>query len=200
MVEQASPPEVTISREARWFRVGPLPAYVEDWFTNGGTLGWREQRVDFYDLISAGFGVGLKQRGAQSLDAKFLLGYEADLQLAERIRGRVEDWIKVSKPIAATVTPNGSYVEVKKDILTRRYSVEGDHSLGCEIELTSVTAGDRDVWTMCLETFGDGDRRREALPAGVDGLLADTPLPSAFELTADSSCGYPEWIGRYLAR
>lgn len=196
MIEHASPPEVVITREARWFRAGPLPTSLEEWFTNGGALGRRERRVDYYDRVSAGFGVGLKQRNDHSLDAKFLLAYEDAVPLAPGITGRIEDWIKLSQPIAASVNPNGTYVEVKKDILTRLYTLGDDPSVGCEVELTGVEAGGRGAWTLCFETFGSSDLRQEALRAGVEAMLAETPLPASFELTAESSWGYPRWIDR----
>ena len=48
--------DVFVTREVRWFQVGPLPDQILDWFTTSETSA--EHRPDWYDLRSAGNGVG----------------------------------------------------------------------------------------------------------------------------------------------
>ena len=196
--------DVLITREVRWFRAGRLPAEVAEWFTAAGSLGVHEHRVDVYESESARIGVGVKQRSSTSLDAKVLLRDTGEQRLLPGLEGRVQDWIKVSQPVDPTHA-NGGYVEVEKDIVTRRYVVDGRAGngergiAGCSVELAAVRFGDLEAWTLCFETFGPAGFRADALRAGVEGLSNETPLPESLQLTADASCGYPAWISRHLS-
>ena len=51
---------VLVTREVRWFTPGEVPDAVRDWFTAGGRLGFREERLDRYDRPSAFRGIGVK--------------------------------------------------------------------------------------------------------------------------------------------
>ncbi|MEN8234392.1 MAG: hypothetical protein ABFR89_05660 [Actinomycetota bacterium] len=193
-------PVILLTREVRWFRRGSIPSEVVDWFTASGTIGTHEQRLDRYDSTATHDGVGSKQRYTQSYDEKRRLAFEPDVDLAPGLVGCVEAWLKTSTPINRSAEPPPTYdLPVHKDIITRRYLVESsstDHAgaTGCEAELTAVTVGDRQAWTLCFETFGPSHQAADALRAGIEGLLADTPLPDGLAFAGHESCGYPVWL------
>jgi hypothetical protein len=185
-----------VTREVRWFQHGPIPDSVVDWFI-GAVLFEMEQRVDRYDLAETRRGVGLKHRNMGSVDSKHRLDFDEGVELAPRLTGRVEDWLKITAPLPDPDEVFGSaVVDVAKDIFTRRYalsSANGNDS-GCEAELAIISIGSVEAWTLCFETFGDPLYRADALLCGIDGFLGETPLPDGLSLDAGSSCGYPEWI------
>ena len=195
---------VLVTREVRWFNSGEVPDAVRDWFTAGGTLGLREERLDRYDLSSAVRGIGVKYRGAISLDAKHLLHATDDVHLGHGIRGRVEDWVKVVKPIPVD-RPRivEQLVVVEKELLTRVYR-SGDETVdgggpgfGCEVELAALRVAGRTAWSLCFESFGDPARRDAALAEGLVSFLADTPIPAGMVVTSSDSRGYPTWVSQY---
>ena len=195
---------VLVTREVRWFTAGEVPDAVRDWFTAGGTLGFREERLDRYDRPAALRGIGLKYRGTMSLDAKHLLNATDDVELGTGIRGRVEDWVKVVKPIPED-RPRivEQLVVVEKELLTRVYR-SGDRAhdtgasgFGCEVELAALRVAGRTAWSLCLESFGDPSRRDAALANGLASFLADTPIPEGLSVTSPDSRGYPTWVAQF---
>lgn len=197
---------VLVTREVRWFTPGDLPDTVRNWFTAGGTLGVPEERLDRYDRAAAFRGIGLKYRGTISLDAKHLLHATDDVDLGSGIRGRVEDWVKVVKPIPAN-HPRivEQLVVVEKELLTRVYhSFDSAHDggrprFGCEVELGALRIAGRTAWSLCLESFGDPSRRDTALVEGLASFLADTPIPEGMSVTSSDSRGYPTWVSQFAA-
>lgn len=193
---------MVVSREVRWFRPGPLPHLVLEWFSGSKATLEREHRVDWYDPDSAGRGVGAKWRGSVVFDVKVLLSHRDGVELAPGLSGRVEDWLKVSDPAppAQEIALNGR-VAVDKTLLTRYYrlstnpDLNGQHQpAGCSVELASIAAIGVQFWSLCLETFGAPELRAEAFRSGIEGLLADTPLPGGLQFTPELSHGYPMWI------
>ncbi|MEN8115090.1 MAG: hypothetical protein ABFS21_11980 [Actinomycetota bacterium] len=200
-----STPVITLTREVRWFREGPISDAVVEWFTSSGATTKRLQRLDRYDSAAARRGIGVKRRDAQSHDTKRRLAFTPDVALAPDIVGCVEDWVKTSTPIDRAAERPASYgLPVLKDIITRVYLAEpssADHAgaAGCGVELAVVTVGDRQAWTLSFETFGPSHRVAEALRAGIEGFLADTPLPDGLSFTGAESCGYPAWLASLTA-
>ena len=195
---------VLVTREVRWFTPGEVPDAVRDWFTAGGRLGFREERLDRYDRPSAFRGIGVKYRGTMSLDAKHLLRATEDVDLGSGIRGRVEDWVKVVKPIPEN-HPRivEQLVVVEKELLTRVYrsgdvTIDGGgHGFGCEVELAALRVAGHTAWSLCLESFGDPSRRDVALTGGLASFLADTPIPAGMAVTSSDSRGYPTWVSQF---
>lgn len=191
---------VLLTREARWFFVGLLPAGVVSWFEGNRSDVVRERRVDIYDVAAAHQGLGVKLRSSRIHDSKRLISVEKDVELMPGLLGHVEDWIKVSRPADNDVHASWEIgLEVVKDIRTRRYVLvdASDGQVGgCDIELVSVSAAGKSAWSVCFETFGAPNLREEALAAGVMGFSADTPLPSDIRFEPAQSWSYPEWIAR----
>lgn len=189
--------DVIVTREVRWFVSGPLPSGVRDWFTEASAGIGRERRVDWYDVDFARDGVGVKRRNSEAIEAKFLVSRTGIDDLAPRMAGDVEDWLKVITPRDGEVgTPAVCHFAVEKDIITRRYAAPAPDAAeaGCEIELAAITAGSETAWTLCFETFGNPELRGGAFEAGLSGFLADTPLPDHLSFTSDASSGYPAWV------
>jgi len=189
--------DVIVTREVRWFFPGQLPAVVREWFTERATGIERERRVDWYDADFARDGVGVKRRNSEEIEAKFLVSRTAIDDLAPRMAGEVEDWLKVTTPRDGEVgTPAVCHFAVEKDIITRRYAALALDAAdaGCEIELAAIAAGSKAAWTLCLETFGNPELRGDAFEAGLSAFLADTPLPDHLSFMRDASSGYPAWV------
>lgn len=192
----SGPPGVLLTREVRWFHDGPLPPEVMDWFTASDD-GEVEYRTDRYDIGAARRGVGVKLRNRDAVDAKFPVHRTGPVTLAPGIEGRVEDWVKLTFPVAPSSTAMAALV-VDKEIVTRRHLVRADPTAGCEVELVAIAAGPRRSWTLALETFGSAGLLEQSLRTGIDGLRAAAPFPQALRLVGDRSSGYPAWIDQMV--
>lgn len=190
---QPSTPLALLTREVRWFSAGSLPAPIFEWFS-GGTAFKTEHRHDLYDLASARNGVGRKHRNATALDTKYRVEVFENVNLAPRMSGHLEDWMKVSHPLreAGQRTMNAPFA-VEKLLHTRRYDL-GDQESGCEAELAEITTGSVQAWSLCFETYGQEDRRHEALREGIARFIVETPLPNSVEFSQRCCLAYPDWI------
>jgi len=191
--------EALLTREVRWFFDGPLPADIENWFTTRSARGVRESRSDVYGLAPARRGIGVKQRDRATVDAKHKVAELGAVQLRPGVEGRVEDWEKTAQ---SGLIVGHERLVVSKEIITLRFEAEspGDSGpVGCEVELASISVGPTRSWSLCLETLGDPALRGKALEVGLDGLLADGPLPEGLRLRSERSCGYPEWVSGLAA-
>lgn len=185
-------------REVRWFRAGPTPEAVLNWFTSATAKVEREQRTDWYDADFTHDGVGVKRRGASTIETKVRVTATSGVDLAPGMTGNVEDWIKTSAPDSDSADDRGHHhLAVSKDIVSRRSAGPGGafSGAGCEAELVGLTVGGHIAWSLCFETFGRPEDRFAAFDAGIRRFLADTPLPDGVAFAADESRGYPAWIG-----
>lgn len=200
MTDLTLPPfDAIVTREVRWFRPGPMPTAVLEWFTSATAEIDSEERTDWYDADFAQDGVGVKRRGTSTVDAKFRVLESGAVDLAAGLTGRVEDWLKTSTPVGESSYDRGRHhLEIEKRIVTRRYPDPhaGEQSAGCEAELVTITVRDQVAWSMCFETFGRPEDRFDAFDSGIRSFVADTPLPDGLAFTADDSHGYPDWISR----
>lgn len=184
-----------VTREVRWFREGPLPPEVLEWFTESATHR-TEWRVDLYDVKAAEDGIGRKQRDTSTIDSKVRVSIIQDVSLAPGLTGHVEDWLKISRPLGSVTTGISNPLEVEKRLHTRTFALDGNAETGCEVELAEIRAGTTQAWSLCFETFGRPEHREDALRAGVEQLVMDTSWPDSFEFTQDSCLAYPDWITR----
>lgn len=199
MTDLTLPPfDALVTREVRWFRVGPTPAPILNWFTSASVNLETEERTDWYDADFAHDGVGMKRRGTATIDAKIRVMATGAVDLAPGVSGSVEDWLKTSTPVSDSSDDRGHHhLEVAKSIVTRCYPSPGPPA-GCEAELVGIAVGEHVAWSLCFETFGRPEDRFEAFDSGVRLFLADTPLPDGLTFTADESRGYPDWISRLV--
>jgi hypothetical protein len=188
-------PGVLLTREARWFFEGSLPSHVLSWFTSYADYDV-ERRIDRYDLTSARSGVGVKQKSTLSLDSKFRVLRYDDVRLADGVDGHVEDWLKISEPLAgAALSRLIDPIEVRKELFTRDFHLAGSDEAGCEAELSAIATGRVEAWSLCFETYGHPLNRDVALRSGITRLFEESPQPAELEFTPDGCRGYPEWIG-----
>ena len=191
-----------VTREIRWFHRCAVPAEVLDWFTTVPGAYEFEMRTDHYDLAAAGNGAGVKYRHGTYMDSKFRLSVRHDVALPGPFGGKVEDWVKISTPITPdTPPPPLEFVRVDKQLHTKSFILdhigfEGERAVaGCEVEIASITSPNGTAWSLCFESFGPPELRRDAFLAGFAGLTA-TPIPDDIVLTSDQNYGYPDWIAR----
>jgi hypothetical protein len=184
-----------VTREVRWFREGPLPSDVLEWFIESATYR-TERRVDLYDVRAAEDGIGRKQRETSTIDSKVRVSTVRNVSLAPGLTGHVEDWLKISRPIESVAKGISNPIEVEKHLHTRRFSLDGHDDTGCEVELAEIRTGSVQAWSLCFETFGPPDRREDALRAGVEQFLMSTSCPDGLEFTQESCLAYPDWITR----
>lgn len=183
-----------ITREVRWFFDGLVPNRVVEWFTDSAHHSYHEQRLDTYDIDAASLGVGIKSRDGGLRDSKILLDSAQSVWLADGVEGCIQDWLKISDPGSNwPITNAGHHLRLVKDIVTRDYWLDGGQS-GCEVELASVRSGAITGWSFCFETFGEPERREEALTTSVRRFVVESPIPDCLSLTSENSSSYPEWI------
>lgn len=193
---QRRSPDALLTREVRWFFDGVVPERVVEWFTSSVHHPYQERRVDTYDLDAASLGIGIKSRNGGPRDSKILLDLVQCDWLAENVEGCVQDWLKLSESGSDRIIAHTQHrLALVKDIVTRDYRLEGGSS-GCEVELASVRSGAIAGWSLCFETFGEQERREEALTSCVERFIVESPIPDFVSLRSEFSCSYPEWISR----
>lgn len=193
-----------LTREARWFRPGPLPVSVERWFAGDGLPAVASFRVDRYDVACAGRGVGIKDRGGATFDAKFRVTEERVMEIAPGLRGTVADWLKLTRPLEADDLPEiDGIATAAKRIVTRRYRATGALEFvpvfeyeaavaGCDAEIVEVDVAGRTAWSLCFEAFGPSLER--SFSGGIAAFLKDTPLPPGLAFDLPDSRGYPALV------
>lgn len=157
--------------EVRWFGRGTVPPAVDAWFGALGPAVEPEVRTDRY-LRPASDALGLKLREGQ-IEAK-----RREAVLGQRVAGaEMEAWTKWSFPLAAHPdVPAEEWLAVVKARRQRR-------APGCTLELSRLSVGGQDGWSVCLEAT-----ERDALQRAA----ADwQPGPGLAEASAS---GYPAWL------
>lgn len=192
--------------EVRWFAPGSPPDILESRFDTLGAPG-REARCDAYLHVPGAIELGVKLRGSgDRLEIKLREVEFGETRLAGGPPARLERWQKWSFPVgsngalpAGLGLAEGSWLEVNKARRMITYRLTGDGAVvwaeqwpeeGCSLELTALTAGGQQWWTVALEAFGDRP---------VDALLATAEeffrVPGPAEVLAGSrSCAYPAWL------
>ena len=188
--------------EVRWFRPGPCPAAVQDWFHSGARVSPPEDRVDRYAPLQRD-DLGIKTRGVGLLDVKARTGVLTADELPSGLEGRVEAWTKWSFALDPRRVEFPNWLSVGKVRWTRRYEVveSGVRPIamnelvpaGCAAELAVVEAAGTEAWSFGFEAFGEAGEA--ALAAGARGLLSETPL-EGLRFEAEDSFSYPSWLSR----
>jgi hypothetical protein len=165
-----------------------------DWFTSTPSH-FTEHRTDRYDMAAARDGVGRKKRDTNSLDSKYQILGAQFVPLAPGLTGDVEDWLKISRPLADSETGSRpDWIDVHKRLYTRRFLLDGDLEVGCEVELAEIEVAGQRAWSLCFETFGSPALRERALRAGIDQFMESTPTPDGVEFDHESCHNYPKWL------
>ena len=206
----AEPPENLVikgarSLEVRWICPGQLTAAVAGWF--GRFPAWTEAREDIYLLDPQLRGLSVKVRGGGGLEVKAYRGSQGVLDLAGRVRGRMESWQKWSFPRSPLSPDSGGpagWMPVCKRRRIGRLPLASGQVVTrgprpgqqprCEVELTEVRIQSQDWWTLGFEATGPADLLRSTLEATA-ALVFAQPLPEGVELGPDECRSYAEWLG-----
>lgn len=195
--------------EVRWFREGPPPQAVVDWFVGGGLSTEAERvRVDRYLWVPRLDSLGIKFREGR-IEVKRRQGPGRAVQLAPTAAGMLEVWDKWAFGLAEAASAEedlggqAAWVGVKKARLVRVYAVTPDDAVvpipatasyerGCSVELAQVTAADRFWWSFSFEAVSDGPLLDETLRATAGHVLVE-PC-EMLRLDLEASYGYPRWL------
>ncbi|HUK72615.1 MAG TPA: hypothetical protein VLW50_28270 [Streptosporangiaceae bacterium] len=187
------------SLEVRWVRPGQLEAAVTRWFARFPT--GVESRVDTYLVDPQLAGLSVKLRHGAALEVKVYQGSPGTLEVAGRVRGRLEWWDKWSFPCGQPADDAPGWCPVRK--LIHRFPAASGQAgarhagLGeearCDVELTEVHADGRDWWTLGFEATGPAGGLRTELEAAAALVFAQA-LPSGVELGIDDSQSYAQWL------
>jgi hypothetical protein len=198
---------VADTTELRWFADGTLPLSVKSWFTCAGCRGALEERCDVYRLDDR-VDVGVKLRSRETLELKIRRSVGERIQLTAGPDGLLEVWHKWSP--AEELPPGGGpvpWVDVRKKILKRRFSVAGEEilvsiegpplaSAGCDVEVVEVVVGDIEAWSLAFAAYGPTLTRRDSITACWSALRASGPCPDHCWRSFGTSSGYAEWLTR----
>lgn len=190
--------------EVRWFQSGAPPAAVTDWFD---TLNAPPdtKREDLY-LFTEKSSVNVKLRESK-IQTKRRLGAQEEIQFHPNVTGVREHWYKWSFPTKSSAPdlfsndPTGLWMPVYKTRYQREF--EPDEQLDllddpiepnpveAAVELTYITSGDHEAWTVCVEAEGHTEALLGTLQQMGQWIFAQGTAP---ELTAKSSYGYVAWL------
>ena len=65
---------------------------------------------------------------------------------------------------------------------------------GCDVELTHVTAGNIQAWSLAYAAFGPEATRRSALHPAWRTLTDSGAVPAPIDRPLGASIGYPQWL------
>ena len=183
-------------------RPGSLPAEVGVWFA--GSTGVLEERIDTY-LLDGRDDIGVKRRFKQTVELKVRQSLDGRIEFGDGLAGSLEVWRRWSP--AEHLVEHGvdeRWVDVHKSVMKRRFLLDGTEvpfspvveatGAGCDVEVARVTVDDDHWWTFAFAAFGPTERRREALLASWQALVAAAPCPEPFEPRTARAMGYPEWL------
>jgi hypothetical protein len=191
--------------EVRWFVHGAVPSSIFRWFARLSTsleIRRDEYRLDGYHDI------GLKRRDRGPAEVKVRCGSRGSIHVVDDVTGRLEEWRKVSAIDEGDIPlgEHSRWLDVNKVVLTRTYHLNPDgipravpsqwsSTLGCDVELASVMAGEMPAWTFALEAWGPtSTERSDALDTSLSRFLDEAAPPPEFFTHLGLDIGYPEWL------
>jgi len=194
------------SLEVRWILPGHLETAMATWF--GRFPSEMESREDTYLMDPMARGLSVKVRGGGALEVKAYQGSRGTLDVAGRVRGRLEAWRKWSFPFNTLRQDRcdpASWKPVRKRRRISRFALSNGqplvHAPGsgkepqCEVELTEVRTDGRDWWTLGFEATGPASLLCTELEATAALVFANAP-PVNVELGPGESRSYAEWLGQ----
>jgi hypothetical protein len=202
-----------VSAEIRWFWLGRAPEGLEHWFrsadAHGCPAGGGGSRTDEYLRDPGQEELGLKRRGSKpGVEVKGLVAVKREGIAAAPFTGPVETWTKLSTQALQI----SSTIAVEKQRWLRKFDTSGaepvevplgenespaekDRALpgrGCNVELTRITVGGAEWWTLGFESFGALATVEDSLRATGAVVAARRPPPLGDPLQAS----YPAWLAQ----
>jgi hypothetical protein len=195
--------------EVRWFYEGIVSPEVREWFQQSGQEPEEQPvRIDYYLCLPNADFLGIKLREGR-VEIKQRHRQHGVIHFHKRIAGMVEHWRKWSFELAEVndglsnmVTPASSWIGVSKERKLRRYrmtanqvavavTAEEHRDQGCDLELTTISVGGKDWWSLGFEAFGSEAILQETLLLVAKQVLAVGEPPI---LDVRDSCSYPKWL------
>ncbi len=210
----ASVSEGVRSLEVRWIFPGQLETAMAGWF--GQFPAGTQSREDAYLLEPHLPGLSVKIRGGGALEVKAYRGSPGILEVAGRVRGRLESWQKWSFPVSPPRPDSGAttgWTPVRKRRRISRFALASGQIVArapepglepglepggeprCEVELTEVRARGQDWWTLGFEATGPAGLLRSTLEATAALVFAQA-LPGGLQPGPDDSRSYAEWLAQ----
>lgn len=197
--------------ELRWFKRGPLPPEILNWFQQNCLSTHPEppeEREDLYLYYAGCNYLGIKLRQGR-LEIKWRNAELGIKRFGNSIEGKVEKWSKwlCEDPTGQSFQPSdvikkAEWLTVKKERQQCKYqvlksrvitSVPVSESIdeGCNVELTKLSINGEAWWSLAFEAFSKEDSLVEYLQA-VASWVFETYNGS--KLQAENSYGYPKWL------
>lgn len=195
--------------EVRWFFPGRIPSEVHDWFATAASVNEPPaRRIDKYLMLPGVATLGVKLR-QQRLEIKLRSFEYGEVQLNERVSGRLERWRKWSlglgqedHALSEIMNQANGWLDVHKERMLSRYALErkidvvpldagDDANSGCHVELTAIEAYGQIWWTIAFESFGEEYVLGHNL-ARVSERIFSTGTPPLLPIS--HSCSYPQWL------
>lgn len=197
------------STELRWFYPGKLPVAISAWFNAehlGKSLEPPEKREDVYLYIAPDCDyMGIKLRLGR-LEIKWRKAELGIVNIAQIVEGKLESWDKWACEDSTarnfqpqSVVDKSHWIKVSKVRQQRKYQVLAQNLVqdvplnttpdqGCNIELTQLSIGGNDWWSIALEAFGESTDNLHVVANKVF-----QSYDAAF-LQANNSFAYPRWL------
>lgn len=196
------------STELRWFYPGKLPEAISAWFRAeylGNVLEPLEKREDIYLYIASDcdyMGIKLRQGRLEIKWRKAELGL---VSITPKVEGNLETWDKWTCEDSTaknfqpqSVIDKSHWVKVSKVRQQRKYQVleqivqdvplNTTLDQGCNVELTQLSIGSNDWWSIALEAFGAST---DNLHVVANKVFQHYDVSS---LQAKDSFAYPCWL------
>jgi hypothetical protein len=201
--------EAVASLEVRWILPGVLDPEIARWF--GRFPAQKTSYEDSYLLDPDLPGLSVKIRAGRPFEVKAYRGSPGILEVAGRVRGRMEFWQKWSFPCDPPTPGTGGRPGWRAVEKSRRISsfplaaparapgAGPDQEAGCEVELTEIRTRGETWWTLGFEATGAAGLLRSGLEAAAATVFAPA-LPGGVELGIEDSASYALWLSRRQGR
>ena len=192
--------------EVRWILPGQLDAALVRWF--GRFPAGMDSREDAYLVDPLLHGLSVKIRAGRRFEVKVRDSSPGILDVADRVRGRIEAWRKWSFPIGLLKlddagSPSWAVVHKRRwtirfQLVSGRPTAEAPELTGesaCGVDLTEVRSGGATWWSLGFEATGPATLLSGTLRRTAALLFAETP-PGDPEFDMSHSQSYVEWLSR----
>jgi len=194
------------SAEIRWFKKGSIPNSATQWFELGEIRPIAEPiKTDSYlRVMTPELGIKVRSKGGrdEKLEVKGFLSDLGSIALPNGGSGLGQLWARWN--IVKFPHQSGlDWIDVRKARRIRKWEVDARGSImavpvdelplppqGCNLELSQLSLGAEEWWTVGFDAFGALNRVEEILKIVVDQIATDEfPL-----LTSGDSVSYPAWL------
>lgn len=191
--------------ELRWFAPGAVPAPVQNWFDAlPGAVEEHRNRLDCYLEAETTPSLAVKLHDG-ALEIRQRLGRAGTTIVAAHCAGRPETWRSWRFPLArppASTAGDAGWIDLSEDRSRRQFllsegapkpAADSDPQPTCFVEFTRIELAGEPWWTLAFEAPATAGPAESLLLPVAHGLLTQDAAP---ELSAQTCCGYPQWLAR----